>query len=1497
MRGRTPAFLAALLFASRGAAQLDYAITTIAGSSYSFRGNGGPATQAQLSQMTHVISDPQGNLLIADRMNHQIVRVSTGGTLTVVAGSGIEGFSGDSGPALYAALSFPAAIALDASGNLFIADSGNRRIRRVDRNGTIETIAGTGADQTGGDGGPAARASFQSIRGLAFDRAGNLFVSDDQANRVRRIGSGGIVSTIAGTGQGGFSGDTGPADRAALNEPRHVSIDGAGNLLIADWGNNRVRRVTPQGIISTIAGRGESASDGDGGPAVQAGLVGPTAAFTDSRGNLYISELFDRVRVVNSAGVIRTFAGQSRRGFAGDGGPAASALLNVVTSVTGDAAGNIYIADSLNLRVRRIDPQGTIQTVAGSGEFRFTGDGGPAVAATFAVPLGMAIDPAGNVYFADSDNHRIRRIDSSGRISTFAGNGTPGFSGDGGPAAAAMLNLPTAVATDNNGNVYIADGLSRIRRVGPNGLIATIAGGGTLALPPDGALATSLDIAAVSIAVDGVGNIFVVDAPRCVVLRVSTDGRVSRFAGKYLECGSEGDDGLARDARIQTLGALPSGIGVDADGVVYLSEANPPRNAPLGTTGRVRRIDRSGVIKHFAGSRRGGERFVEDLELAATAPLLAPDAVLPTPVGLFIGDGLFVYWVFNKFFDPVLPGLEGRIYRFAGNPFASSSGDGGPARNARILGTRNLAFDPRGNLLVADTANYRLRAILSGDTVTANASPQLMQCEAASNGQPSSPRNLVLTASIPNLGFTLQSATVSGGAWLKLPADTATAPRILPVVCDPTNVPPGLYSGSIRLGTPLADPAAHTVIVSFRVNPPEPPKPRIDKTNLSFPLAADAPARSQAIEISNTGGGALDTQITVATNNGGAWLSVDPSAGQALPGAPITVTAQADPAGLPPGTYTGRVEIAAGGETRSIPVTMTVTGNERAILLSQAGFAFTTVANGGTAPPRSFEVINIGKAPVTFSVSTSALAGGPGWLSAAARSSTANPGSAPPVVDVRVNQTGLAPGLYFGQVRVDSTGAANSPQVVTIAHEVLPAGSDPGPEVEPAELVFTTVEGNSPGAQEVFVYNIAQAPKTFRSSGAITGGSAQAQPSDATLGLRQPTRVLVQPFVSGLPSGIHLGTMNFQFTDGRVRTVRLKVIVTASAGKTLAAEGCAPSKLVAAITSIAQSAPVTIGWPVPLTAEVRDDCGNPLESGSVVVTFSNGDPPLALQSVREGRWSGTWASRSGTPGTETILEFQAASPSAGLTGKESVSVNVRARQEAPNVEASGIGSAAGFQAFSPLAPGGWISISGERLSDVTVSSSASTWPAQLGSTRVLIGGVSVPLQAVSPGKITAVVPPNISPNTRHQVLIQRANTYSRPVQVDVGTTQPAILTAEGSDKQGQIFWVRGDSRGLATPAQPAQAGDTLVITAAGLGSTSPEATAGQAANTAAPVLNPVSLNIGGTQVSVEFAGLLEGQVALYQIRAQLPEGITGDSLEVSITTAGQTSVPVTMAAR
>jgi hypothetical protein len=339
---RSTALLALVLLAASPAvlfAQLDFVITTIAGSSYAFAGDGGPATAAQLSQIYQVLCDPQGNVLVADRTNHQVVRITPSGTLRVIAGNGIAGFSGDGGPATRASLSFPSALALDAAGNLYIADALNYRVRRVDRDGVIETIAGTGLRGTTGDGGAALSATFDSLRGLAVDSGGSIYVSDAAAHRIRRISPNGLITNFAGTGQAGSGGDGGAALNAQLNEPWHLFADAQGNLYIAETKGHRVRMVSPQAIITTVAGRGIAVSDGNGGPATQAGIIGPTSVFKDATGKLYITDFFDKVRVVSPGGVIQTFAGGDEQGFRGDGGPATSALLNIPLAVTGDNSG------------------------------------------------------------------------------------------------------------------------------------------------------------------------------------------------------------------------------------------------------------------------------------------------------------------------------------------------------------------------------------------------------------------------------------------------------------------------------------------------------------------------------------------------------------------------------------------------------------------------------------------------------------------------------------------------------------------------------------------------------------------------------------------------------------------------------------------------------------------------------------------------------------------------------------------------------------------------------------------------------------------------------------------------------------------------------------------------------------------------------------------------------------------------------------------------------
>jgi uncharacterized protein (TIGR03437 family) len=331
---------------------------------------------------------------------------------------------------------------------------------------TITTVAGNGTSGYAGDGGLATSAQLRRPEGVAMDSAGNLFIADYLNNRVRKVTPAGTISTVAGNGNGGFSGDGSPATAAELYWPTGVAVDSAGNLFIADYMNERVRKVTPAGTISTVAGTGTGGFNGDGGPATSAELWSPTGVAVDSAGNLFIAELTGyRVRKVTPAGTIGTVAGNGIPGYGGDGGPATSAGLDFPDGVAVDGAGNLFIADRGNNFIRKVTPGGTISRVAGNGSQGFSGDGGPATSAALNSPMRVAVDSAGNLFIADTGNGRIRQITPAGTISTVAGNGTPGFSGDGGPATSAGLD-PSDVAVDSAGNVFIADtGSNRIRKL------------------------------------------------------------------------------------------------------------------------------------------------------------------------------------------------------------------------------------------------------------------------------------------------------------------------------------------------------------------------------------------------------------------------------------------------------------------------------------------------------------------------------------------------------------------------------------------------------------------------------------------------------------------------------------------------------------------------------------------------------------------------------------------------------------------------------------------------------------------------------------------------------------------------------------------------------------------------------------------------------------------------------------------------------------------------
>ena len=346
--------------------------------------------------------------------------------------------------------------------------------------GTITTIAGSGKPGFAGDGGPAVAAQLRSVDEVAVDKQGNVYIADFQNHRVRKVSPGGTITTFAGRdGGGAFPADGSLATSARLDAPHGVAADAQGNVYISDTNNGRVYRVSPGGTITTFAGTGQSSFSGDGGPATSARLYAPVGLAVDGQGNVYIADSYNqRVRKVNASGTITTFAGTGKQGSSGDGGPATSAQLQFPSAVAADAQGNVYIAGTPDNRVRKVSRGGTIATFAGTGRGGFSGDGGPATSARLSRPLGVAADGQGNVYIADTANYRLRKVSRGGTITTFAGTGAGGFSGDGGPATSARLFSPHWVAVDGPGNVYIADTANyRVRKVTMGAALTVSLGG------------------------------------------------------------------------------------------------------------------------------------------------------------------------------------------------------------------------------------------------------------------------------------------------------------------------------------------------------------------------------------------------------------------------------------------------------------------------------------------------------------------------------------------------------------------------------------------------------------------------------------------------------------------------------------------------------------------------------------------------------------------------------------------------------------------------------------------------------------------------------------------------------------------------------------------------------------------------------------------------------------------------------------------------------------
>jgi trimeric autotransporter adhesin len=496
-------------------------IQTVAGNGTAgYSGDGGAATQAELNQVTGVSVDSAGNIFIADGGNDRIreVRVATG-IIQTVAGNGVNGYSGDGGKATQANLNLDYILAsgvfVHGSDNIFIADTHNHVIRKVAAlTGIIQTVAGIGLQGYSGDGGKATEARLNYPEGVFVDDVGNMFIADTENDRIREINAAtGIIATVAGNGTYGYSGDGGPATQANFRNPARVTVDGTDDIFIADLSNDVIREVAANtGIIQTVIGNGFANYSGDGGPATQAQLSSPSGVYVNGLGNIFIADSFVIREVTAATGIIQTVAGPGATGVLGDGGPATQAEFDDAAAVSVDASGNIFISDrgnalpSVGSRIREVSAvTGIIETVAGTGTVGYSGDGGPATQADLAAPCGVFVDHAGDIFIADFGfdansqppydftGSAIRGVDAAtGLIQTVAGNGTPGYSGNGGVATQAELYGPSAVVVDGSGNVFIADEENNVVRevFASTGIIQTVAGNGKAGYSGDGGKAT-----------------------------------------------------------------------------------------------------------------------------------------------------------------------------------------------------------------------------------------------------------------------------------------------------------------------------------------------------------------------------------------------------------------------------------------------------------------------------------------------------------------------------------------------------------------------------------------------------------------------------------------------------------------------------------------------------------------------------------------------------------------------------------------------------------------------------------------------------------------------------------------------------------------------------------------------------------------------------------------------------------------------------------------------
>ena len=762
---------------------------------------------------------------------------------------------------------------------------------------------------------------------------------------------------------------------------------------------------------------------------------------------------------------------------------------------------------------------------------------------------------------------------------------------------------------------------------------------------------------------------------------------------------------------------------------------------------------------------------------------------------------------------------------------------------------------------------------------------------------------------------TTLNGTITGGIGVFQGASGTFTAALTPVQAGagPTSIPVVL-TGSGTLTAPNA-PSGLNVLPSVL---------RFDIANGSI-----SPA-SQSLVLDNEGLSAEAFQVTVSTASGGNWLSASSGSGSVAAAQTFTIAVTADPApgktALKPGIYEGLVTVTYETVSVSIKTHLIIGGLGANLLLSETGLTFQGGEGGYPSHSFSIQVENVGVGDLTgLTAKTSVTGPGANWLHAAITPVPGNPQVS--TAAISVSPLPAVAGTYYGRVDFSLTGAANSPQSVPVVLQIIPG---PIPDITPSGVAFGTEyifgQPTIPAlSQDVKLFNLGTRAVTF----SLTGGSRGYSQSGASMdwltvspntgsigpGSNAIFTVSVPPgcFGAGDPcqlsyfthGGIYVTFLEDSFTTnipveltwpniwaglglGSVKEPAIRMVPAAAAG-------CAPSQVNGVFTSLLAGFQATVGLPVPVEVQILDSCAKTMDTGTVVATFSNGDPPLTLTGAGGGQWTGTWTPR--TFAAQTTVTVKAIGTNA-VMGMLQLAGSVAANTATPIVGVGGVVNAASYA--PTVAPGALISIYGSNFAGATNMAPSVPWPTLLGNTQVLLGGRPMPLYFVSNQQIDAVVPYDVAPNSLQQVIVQNGTAYSQPETMTVAAAQPGVFSQDQSGTgPGAILGQKpGGIPALNTAANPASVGDALLIFCTGLGTVSPPVSAGAAASTSALSYtdSPVTVTVGGKDAQVLFAGLAPGWVALYQVNVLVPPGVaTGPSVPVVVTAAGAAGTPVTVA--